>query len=82
MLHELKTHPDQFDDIAKRCIKHFEYRKNDRNFKIGDSLWLRKYNNDLKYYYQGESITVRITHIIYGPNFGIPDGYCIMSIKY
>lgn len=81
MMHELKTHPEPFDDIAKKGIKFFEYRKNDRDFKVGDSLWLRKYNPDYQAYMK-ESITVWVTHILYGPNFGIPEGYCIMSINY
>lgn len=81
-LHDLKCHPDEFDAITKQCVKRFEFRKNDRDFKVGDSLYLRRYNPDLKFYYHGQTFTVRVTHITYGPNFGIPEGYCIMSIKY
>ena len=77
MIHELKTHPEPFEDICSG-IKTFEYRKNDRNFKKGDSLWLRKFNPDLKFYHPNKDVTVVVTHIVYGPNFGVPDGYCIM----
>lgn len=81
MNHELKTHPEPYTDIFNG-IKTFEYRKNDRNFKVGDTLTLKKYDPDTGSYFTGCTQWVRVTHVIYGPNFGIPDGYCIMYIKF
>jgi hypothetical protein len=76
--HELKTWPDHYDNIAIG-IKTFEYRKNDRDYHSGDTLILRRFDPDL-YRYTGERMKKTVTHILYGAAFGIPVGYCIMSL--
>ena len=59
--------------------KTFELRENDRNFHVGDTLMLREYDNKKKEY--GMCMTTqKVTSIIYGPQFGIKLGYCVMSI--
>ena len=42
--HELKLDTKYFDDV-KSGKKNFEIRKNDRNFKVGDILDLKKYKS-------------------------------------
>lgn len=42
VIHELKSWPKYFADVWSGK-KLFELRKNDRNFKVGDCLWLRKF---------------------------------------
>lgn len=85
-VHELKVCSTIFRDIDLG-IKTFEFRKNDRNFKVGDTLFLRSWNTETgNYVGRGgrgidlHSCTRLVTYIINGPNFGIPEGYCIMSI--
>jgi len=60
--------------------KTFELRKNDRNFRQGDTLELREY--DVYKGYTGASMTVTVNYVLKDvPEYGIIDGYCIMSIS-
>ena len=78
-IHDLKTWPKVFEAV-KSGIKTAEYRKNDRNFKQGQFLNLREWLPS-KQEYTGESLLVKIMHIVYGGQFGIPEDYCVMSIR-
>ena len=81
--HELKCDKDAFEEI-KNGNKNFEYRKNDRNFKKGDFLVLHEYDPVKKEYIKTNgkvaNILVFVTYILYGPDYGIPKEYCVMSI--
>ncbi len=79
MKHELKTWPSAFQPTLEG-IKTAEFRKNDRDFKDGDTLFLREYDPFFKDY-SGRVLTAQVMHIVYGGNFGIPEGYCMMSIE-
>lgn len=76
--HELKTWPLPFLAVWNG-IKRFEYRKDDRGFENGDVLVLRCWDPDTGAY-TGQSLRRRVTYIARGPDFGIPTGYCVMSI--
>ena len=78
-IHDLKTWPGVFNATLSGR-KTAEYRFNDRNFKCGDYLNLREYQPESETY-TGESLLVEITHIVRGGNFGIPEGYCVMSVR-
>lgn len=78
MIHYLKTHSEVFN-LMKSGKKTFDYRKNDRGFNVGDWVNLVDYNPDTKA--TGTSIDFEITYILYGGQFGIPDGYCILQLK-
>lgn len=84
MIHELKTHPEPFNGVVVGD-KTFEFRKNDRGFNLGDTLLLQEFNPlvvcDSHSGYTGISVLVEVSHILYGPAYGIPEGYCCMSIK-
>jgi hypothetical protein len=77
MEHHLKCWPGPFTDI-RTGIKTFEYRLNDRDYKVGDVLILKEWTPCA---YTGESEKVIVSHAIEGPLFGIPEGYIVMSIK-
>lgn len=76
--HNIKVWPQYFKDIIEGK-KTFEYRLNDRDYKEGDVAILHEWNPETEKY-TGESIAVDITYIL-TEGFGLPDRYCIMSIK-
>lgn len=79
MIHELKVWPEYFRPIWLE-EKKFEVRKNDRNFQRGDGLQLKEYDPKKKKY-TGREEYYEVTYILYGPDFGIKKGYCVMSIQ-
>jgi len=76
-LHELKIHPEPFGAIQDRT-KTFEFRKADRNFAIGDILILREYHPLMAF--TGQYALRKVIYIL-REGFGLPDGYCIMSVR-
>lgn len=44
--HDLKTYPFYFNAVLVG-MKKFEVRKNDRDFKIGDFLYLKEFDRDI-----------------------------------
>lgn len=79
MIHELKTWPEYFKRIFLGD-KNFEVRKTDRDFQINDILLLREFDpltND----YTGHEISKHVFYILRGGQFGIKEGYCVMSLK-
>lgn len=83
--HELKIWPSYFDAVASG-IKTFEWRKNDRDFAVGDQLVLREWNPALAtgvcgqlYAYTGRELTATVCYKAEGV-FGIPEGWCILGL--
>lgn len=80
-LHKLKCWPEYFVEVLIGR-KTFEIRKNDRDFKQGDILFLQEWN-PLIGAYTGRSITKLAGFIMYSDNkdFGsVADGYCCISL--
>lgn len=77
--HILKTWPDYFQKILEGR-KTAEWRKNDRDFCFGDYLILQEYKPKEELY-TGRVSLVRVTDIVQTESFGMPHGYCMMSIK-
>lgn len=77
-VYELKTWPREFEAAADGR-KRFEYRRNDRDFRVGDVLLLREWS-PLSVDYTGAQMAVRVTFILFGPDHGVPDGFVVMSI--
>jgi len=85
---ELKCWSESFRAL-KDGIKRFEYRKDDRPYAVGVTLYQREWNpsydeeNDCFVSgggYTGDVLYHDVTFIIRGGIFGIPEGYCIMSV--
>ena len=75
-IHKLKTHPQYYQAI-RDALKRFEFRKNDRDFKVGDKLILEEYNPELKEY-TGRASHKRIYCIL--EDFqGLENGYCVFK---
>lgn len=79
MIHELKDDSFPFQAVLDG-VKNFEFRKNDRGFKVGDFLHLREI--DFEKNYTGRMVFAEVTYILNeSENYGVPQGYCVMSIK-
>jgi hypothetical protein len=76
-IHELKCHPEPYGE-AWGNQKTFEFRKNDRNFGLYDILVLREF--DPLTGYTGRYLLRTVTYVL-RRGFGLPDGYCIMSMR-
>lgn len=81
MTHTLKVWPKEFKAVKTRR-KEFEFRKDDRKpkFKVGDFLILQEWNPKTEFY-SGDLCQRIVNYIVRGPKFGIPKGYCVMSIS-
>lgn len=78
MTHELKILPEYFDAVVKRT-KTFEIRKNDRDFKVGDTLLLKEWDGKA---YTGRTVSRYVCYVYYGDGtYGLPEGYCVMGLK-
>ena len=80
-MHDLKVDVAPYEaqlDGKKTC----EFRKSDRDFVEGDYLLLRRSPGTVM---GGEdcfhAILLKVTHIDRGPEYGIPEGYCVMSTR-
>lgn len=80
MQHTLKTHPTYFRGIWFRD-KLFECRIDDRNFQVGDKLILKEYDLNIKKKYTGRRIKATISYKLTGEEFGIKEGFCVLSLK-
>jgi hypothetical protein len=77
--HNLKTWPEAFQavwDGFKTC----EVRKNDRDFRVSDSLWLNEWSPDTGTY-TGRALVAVVTHVVPGGRWGLPDDLCVMSVR-
>ncbi len=78
-IHTLKIWPKHFKSILSGK-KTFEVRKNDRKFKVGDSLHLVEWNPDNRLF-TGAFIMMEVTYILKGGEFGIAKDHVVMSVK-
>jgi hypothetical protein len=84
-VHHVKSWAHFFDAI-KAGQKTHDLRKNDRDYKIGDQLWLKRYDN-INGGYTGETLLVNITYMTstYTPcafsSSALHEDYCILSIS-
>ena len=77
MVHQLKTLPEFFQDVGP--LKPFEIRRDDRGFKVGDTLWLQEWTE--KGGYTGQAKQFKVGYILRGEQWGIMEGYCVMGLE-
>lgn len=77
-VHKLKTHPKHFQDVLEG-FKKVELRLNDRDFKVSDILDLEEWDPETEKYTE-RVLTVLITHILKGGQFGLDPKYVAMSV--
>ena len=75
--HRLKILPEYFEAVS-RGDKKFELRKDDRNYQVGDHVWLCEWDGNE---YTGRCMTIiQIKFILRNcPEYGLKDGYCIIG---
>ena len=76
MTHELKILPDYFAAVVSG-EKTFEVRKDDRAFKVGDSLVLKETGG---HGLTGRETKVKVSYILRDPTY-CKAGFCILGIK-
>jgi hypothetical protein len=77
-VHDLKTWPEPFAAI-RADLKPWDFRLNDRDYRVGDKLRLRDWSpadDD----YTGEVEERLVRWILHGGQFGVPNGFAIMSL--
>lgn len=86
-VHELKTDPEPFQAVWSG-VKTYELRKNDRGFMVGDVLRLREtrhtgaqMQSGAPLEYTGRSKTRRVSHILFGPVYGLEADWVILSLE-
>ena len=77
MEHELKIYPQYFEDVISGKKK-FEIRKNDRKYRVGDTLILKEWDN-IKY--SGREARAEVIYLIDDKFVGIQPGYVVMGIS-
>jgi hypothetical protein len=81
-VHELKTWPEYYQKV-KSGEKTFEVRKLDRFFNVGDTLILKEWS-PVRWQenggYSGDQVERKVTYVMNGGKWDIPEGICIMGI--
>jgi hypothetical protein len=80
-VHVLKCWPEEFRAVALGD-KTADFRRNDRDFRVGDTLLLREWNPETGRFTGHHIDCGSISHIQSGGRFGIPDGYCLLSFRW
>lgn len=91
--HLLKTWPSEWEAI-RNGFKRFEWRQDDRplGYRVGDTLVLRQYDplgknfvGEFELPQRYQDLRALVTYVLRGDTagavFGVPHGYCIMSIQ-
>ncbi|WP_281223084.1 DUF3850 domain-containing protein [Photobacterium sanguinicancri] len=77
-LHELKILSAHFTEVLAGRKTH-EVRLNDRDYQVGDCLNLREIEESGEY--TGQEMNVQICHVLHGGQFGLDEGWCVLSLK-
>ena len=75
-IHSIRLAARYFNDVASGK-KPFELRKNDRGYKVGDTLELLEFEDGRN---TGGIIQAEVTYLLEGYT-GLEDGYCILGIR-
>ena len=79
MKHFLKAEPESFDLLALR-ISEVQLRKNDRNFKVGDTCVFYLWNPGLKIFTGRATVELPIVTVLENHE-GLTPGWCLIVLK-
>lgn len=75
-VHEIKILPEYFEAVDED-YKHFELRKNDRDYQVGDIVAMEEWDGEK---YTGKFTSRKIEYILRDcPQYGLAEGYCILG---
>lgn len=75
-VHDIRLGAPFFDDVLE-CRKNFELRKNDRDYKVGDILYMMEFKDGRN---TGRAVKRKIIYML--EDFtGLEDGYCILGTE-
>jgi hypothetical protein len=77
--HYLKCWPEPFRALVDGRKK-YEIRVNDRDYAVGDTLALSEWSPSHKVY-SGHQLTLRVTYMTDGGEWGLADNLCVMSVE-
>jgi len=81
--HKLKCWPEFFVPMWNG-LKRFDYRKDDRGFKPGDTVLFREWNPETRQY-TGREATAEITYILHNrtgrATIGLRQGFCVLQLS-
>lgn len=75
---QVKTWPEPFAAV-KRGEKRHEFRRDDRNYQAGDTIELAEWD-PIRQAFTGDSVLVLVTYKTPAGSFGVPEGFCVLSI--
>ncbi len=75
--HYLKCWPEPFRAM-KLGLKPFEFREDDRDYRVGDVLVAREFELGK---YSGDQVRAVITYKLINGMFGVPHGYCVLGLR-
>lgn len=77
----LRCWPEFFEPMLDGR-QQFDYRRDDRGFKVGDTLLLREYRPD-RLTYTGRELVAGIIYILHGDaRIMLPEGFCILGLRF
>lgn len=77
-VHDLKCWPEHFAAV-RDGFKPFEVRKNDRDFRVGDTLRLWEFDPKLSIH-TGQYFHRRVNYALAGGQFGVEHGHVVLGL--
>lgn len=78
--HWLKVDPAPWPAV-KAGLKTAELRFNDRDYKVGDVLYLYQFDRSTNTGDKDDLVVRVVTHFLDGGQYGIEPGYCLLSMR-
>lgn len=75
--HHLKTQEPYWSQVLEG-VKTFEVRRNDRDFRVGDTLDLHRWIGERD---TGMSTEVVVTYVLDKEEFGLQPGYVVLGVQ-
>lgn len=78
MQHDIKVHPQFWEPLIKGDMK-FQLRRNDRVYKVGDTLMLNEFNPEFGY--TGKQRLSIVSYVLMPEDCpGLIAGFCILGL--